>query len=758
MKILFVAGDVNRIGGIEKYNRDFLSALKKLGLKVFLVERREGGTLAKLSFVVRYIWTFLKSRPDIIFCAHLNFSPVCLVLKKSFGTPYTLALYGIEAIKIEGSMKRSALLGAKRIVTISEYTKNLILKQFPEVKDRLFMHPSAVDGSLFDIKEKNGALVEKLGLTGKPTILSLARLSTPEHKGQDRVLKALPLVLEKVPNAVYLIVGSGRDDRVNAVLEEHPELRKSVVFAGAAPDEERVDYYNLGDVYALPSKFEGFGIVFIEALACGVPVIASDDYGCREGLINGELGLLVPPDDLKAIADAIIAVLTKTAPSAVLDRKLLRKKTLENYGIDAWDKRVGQLVTELSGVHQKKALAIFMSHPIQYQVPLLVKLAKNQDFKTHTYFFWDFGVKETYDADFKRVIKWDIPILEGYQYSFLKNYSLRPSSSFFGEVNFGVIAEIIRHRHDAILVFGWGLFSNWLAFFAALISGTRIILHAESPMNQEAYKKGLKRVVRNMVLRQLFKCVSAFLYIGKENKRFYEHFGVPQNKLFFAPYAVDNERYFKEKSSLPEDRNTLRKLAGIEETGPIILFVGKLAEKKRPMDLLKAYEILLRSWPLEVRPMLIYVGDGPLREELESYKADHGLSSVYFAGFKNQLELSAYYAIADVFVLPSGLGETWGLVVNEAMCFGSPVIVSDMVGCGADLVRQEENGFMFSLGDSEKLARCIGAVLEDEETRKKFGKRSREIIEEYSQERDVAGIRQALYAYDENRSMIELNQ
>ena len=343
MKILFIAGDINRIGGIEKYNRDFFSALKETGLTTSLVERREGGILAKFSFVFRFIWQFVKERPDIIFCGHLNFSPMCLILKKCFGTPYTLALYGIEAIEIKGLLKRNAVQEAEQIITISEYTKGLILKQFPEVKVRIFMLPSAVDGSLFFIKEKNGGLIEKLGLTGRPTILSLARLSTPEHKGQDRVLKALPLVLEKVPDAIYLIVGSGKDDRVNAVLNEYPELKKSVVFAGPAADKERVDYYNLGDVYVLPSKLEGFGIVFIESLACGIPVIASDAYGCREGLLDGELGLLVPPDDLRAIADAIVAVLTKTAPSTLFDRELLRQRTLDVYGIDAWNRRVGEL-------------------------------------------------------------------------------------------------------------------------------------------------------------------------------------------------------------------------------------------------------------------------------------------------------------------------------------------------------------------------------------------------------------------------------
>lgn len=356
MRILFIAGDVSRIGGIEKYNRDLIFALTKTGASTVLVERRKGGFLAKLSFVLRVVWQFLKERPEIIFCGHLNFSPVCLTLKLMFGAPYTLSLYGIEIISTHGWLKRKAVRGAERIITISDYARGLILRQYPDLKEHIFMLPSAVDGSIFVIKKKSQTLIDKFGIAGRPIIISLARLSTPEHKGQDRVLASLPYVLAKIPNAVYLVVGGGIDERVNAVLRKHPELANSVVFTGPASDDERVDFYNLGDVYALPTKYEGFGIVFIESLACGVPVVASDAYGCREGLLDGELGRLVPPDDLQAIADAIVLILERKAPGPLLDREYLRRRTLEIYGMDAWNRRVKNLVELLCapGVMSRK--------------------------------------------------------------------------------------------------------------------------------------------------------------------------------------------------------------------------------------------------------------------------------------------------------------------------------------------------------------------------------------------------------------------
>jgi glycosyltransferase involved in cell wall biosynthesis len=157
-----------------------------------------------------------------------------------------------------------------------------------------------------------------------------------------------------VTSVDYLVVGGGIDKRVETLMNQHPELKQNVVFTGSIPNERRVDYYNLPDLYILPSKFEGFGIVFIESLACGVPVIASDGYGCRAGLLNEELGIVVPPDDITAIAKAIVSILKRSAPSQLFDREILRQKTLDVYGIDKWNDRVRNLIEILSSVKSIK--------------------------------------------------------------------------------------------------------------------------------------------------------------------------------------------------------------------------------------------------------------------------------------------------------------------------------------------------------------------------------------------------------------------
>jgi len=347
MNVLYICGFVNRIGGIEKYNKDFIESLQKTDVNLCTVQRYPGGLLAKVSFLIRVVFAYLVHRPHLVICGHLHFAVICTVFKKILGIKYYLSLYGIEIISLKTKTERESVELAEKVITISEYSRQLILEKFPDIDHKLFMHPSSVDGAVYKMLDPSRELIEKFKLQDKFVLLSLARLSTGEHKGQDRVLKALPEVLKVIPNLRYLIVGSGVDERVDHILQQQPELNDVVVKVGPVKDLEKPEYYNLADAYILPSKFEGFGIVFIESLSCGVPVIASDGYGCRVSLLNGEIGHLVDPDNTLAIAHMIIKVLRDQEKQKNEVRQKLRDKTLSIYGIDAWNMRVKKLITEL---------------------------------------------------------------------------------------------------------------------------------------------------------------------------------------------------------------------------------------------------------------------------------------------------------------------------------------------------------------------------------------------------------------------------
>ncbi|MCX6702377.1 MAG: glycosyltransferase family 4 protein [Candidatus Wolfebacteria bacterium] len=394
---------------------------------------------------------------------------------------------------------------------------------------------------------------------------------------------------------------------------------------------------------------------------------------------------------------------------------------------------------------RKYKLAVLTSHPIQYQAPLFKKISGSGNFDLMVYFNWVGGSKAaSFDKEFGQEVKWDTPLLEGYSYKFLDNFSLRPSSGFLGQINPDIVKEILANRYDAIIVMGWNSFTNWLAFLTAFISRTPVFLRGENPLNQEIIKNPFKLKLKKMLFRLLFRGIKKFLYIGEENKKFYEYYGVSEEKLVFCPYAVDNERFVAEARKLKPQKNELRRKLGITRESPVILFVGKLIEKKRPMDLLRAYELLITNYKLPKLPSLLFVGDGELRSGLENYAKDNNISGVHFAGFKNQSEISEYYAIADILVLPSGAGETWGLAVNEAMCFGSAVVISDMVGCGPDLIKNGENGYIFPLGDIKLMASRFGDLMSDPLKMKSFSEKSLEIIGRYSYNEDIQSIKEAL--------------
>jgi phosphatidyl-myo-inositol dimannoside synthase len=343
MKVLFIAADINQVGGIEQYNRAFLDALRKAGVAVSLIELKGRGLFPKVFFTLKILARQVTDRPDIILCAHINFSPVCHAVKKIFGTPYTVSLYGIDAINVRSASKLRAVSGAERVIVISEYTEACILKQLPGIKAKIYILPTAIDDAQFFIKDRPVHFVEKYHLEDCPVILTIARLNSAEHKGYDRVMKALPLVLKEVPRAKYVLVGKGSDVRVDELLK-NPLIKEHVVLTGRAENDELIDYYNLADVFVMPSKFEGFGIVHKEALLCGRPVIASDEFGGREALLNDELGLSVSPDNIEGIASAIVKVLTKKVSSRILDKEWVRAKAIELYGIGSFNERVERLV------------------------------------------------------------------------------------------------------------------------------------------------------------------------------------------------------------------------------------------------------------------------------------------------------------------------------------------------------------------------------------------------------------------------------
>ena len=322
-------------------------------------------------------------------------------------------------------------------------------------------------------------------------------------------------------------------------------------------------------------------------------------------------------------------------------------------------------------------------------------------------------------------------LLEGYTYKFLRNYS--PSPSYLkwpgGLLNLGIWSEIKRNRPDVVILMSWMNATWWLAILACRYFRIPFLYMTDANVLDDLtinrWKKWAKRILLGKIL---FPLTSGFLCSGKANRQLYKQYGVPEGKLFEFAYSWGYEALLGVSDNLKSQKRQLRAELGIPEDTYLILFCGRLSREKGTFDLLEAFGRITSP-----KKALVFVGDGELKARLGEHIADHDLDGVHFAGFQDRVELLKYYAISDVLVLPSS-HEPWGMVVNEAMCFGIPIIVSEQVGAGLDLVLEGYNGYVFPKGDVEALVNAFNHLMGlPEEEQLAMGGRSKEMIEKWTQ-------------------------
>lgn len=303
------------------------------------------GPLANLAFAAQILAYAIWHRPKLIIAGHINFIPVAYWLKRLTGIPYWTIAYGIEAWEINRPVLQKALHQADRILAISTYTRDRLLKEQNLDPAKISLLPCTFEPNRFKIAPKPDYLLQKYNLKPQqPIILTVARLPTLErYKGYDQIINALPQIRQAIPNVHYIIVGKGHDrPRIEKLIAEL-ELQDCVTLAGFVPDEQLSDYYNLCDVFAMPSKKEGFGIVYLEALASGKPTLGGNQDGAIDALSHGELGALINPDDLKEIAQTLIQILQKAYPHPIMYHpEIIRQKVIQIYGFE----RFQQTITE----------------------------------------------------------------------------------------------------------------------------------------------------------------------------------------------------------------------------------------------------------------------------------------------------------------------------------------------------------------------------------------------------------------------------
>ena len=391
-------------------------------------------------------------------------------------------------------------------------------------------------------------------------------------------------------------------------------------------------------------------------------------------------------------------------------------------------------------MRQPYRLAVLATHPIQYQAPWFRALHAHPEIDLQIFFCHHATAKEQSAAGFGVEFEWDVPLLEGYPHRFLKNVAQNPTTETFNGLDTPEIKTIIaREKFDAVLVSGWNFKSAWQAMRACWKTGTPVMARGDSHLHTPRHP--LKAALKYPFYRWFLSKFDACLAVGEWSREYYRHYGARPERIFFVPHVIDDEFFARESRRLLPQRSALRRQWNLQDDAVVFIFVGKFIDKKRPMDFVKAIALAAQQ---NSSVMGLMVGDGALRDGCEQLVRQKNLP-IKFTGFLNQSQIIESFIAADALILPSDGGETWGLVVNEAMACGCACIVSDQVGCGPDLIEADQTGAIVPMGDVNLLAQVLAECAQDAAHLKRIGENARQRVStQYSMQVVVDGMLEAL--------------
>lgn len=380
-------------------------------------------------------------------------------------------------------------------------------------------------------------------------------------------------------------------------------------------------------------------------------------------------------------------------------------------------------------------LGLVAQFPIHYHLPLYRALAEDPEIDLEVLFMQKGWSDSGYDPEVASVVEWGVDKFSGYPHRIFRNISpKRDGEGFWKFINPGLIGRVFAHRYDAIYIHGHNHFSHIACAMAAKLGFKRLILRTIS--NNLGQRSFRVRALRQLLYRPLYWLFDRFLYTGVAQRAYYKDFGVADKRLIHAPHVVDNAYFRAAADRHAPERAALKAKFGIAAERKVMLTVAKIRPVKNPLMLIEAFA---RSAPDDWT--LLWAGSGEMEDEVRAAATASG-ADVRFAGFLDQNEVPEAYAVADLFALSSWT-ETWGLVVNEALNFGLPCVVTDGVGCADDLVR-DRTGLVVRAGDTDAMADALGNLMTDDAQRARYAAGAQDLIANWGVEAYVAGLKTAL--------------
>jgi len=637
----------------------------------------------------------LRERPACLLSTHLHFFPAMRVMRGLTGVPYGGVLHGIEAWRIRSRIRLRAMQEANKLLAVSQFTRDHVVLESGVFPERVSVFPNTFDAARFVPGPKPAHLLQKYGLRpDQPVLLTVSRLALSErYKGHWQVLIALKRILLQIPDVHYLVVGTGDELSHLRAGVRMLGLEKHVTFAGFVSTEDLADYYRLCDAFVMPSTKEGFGIVFLEASACGKPVIGGFLDGSYDALDGGRLGMLIDPHHPAGIADAILSVLQKTTGNALLDDPAaLSTAVKERFGFESFKRQLIEEVRPL--VEPEKSSSVGVSVP-QRPPQCFPKAAAGRKPRIAVLT----QLNSPYQVEFfNRVAAvGDCHLEVVYLTHRDKNRQWAAPDIAHSHIILSETPHLASNAIDSLLNADLAVFNYytsrfaWRSIRARAATGQPWAFWGERPGFLQLGATGTW--FRWLALKPLHRYLAPIWGVGQFGIEGYRvEFG-QKRSYYNMPYYSELARFQLPRTTSPPGARTF-------------VYSGTLSERKGSDVLAMAFVKVAAEYP---NTRLVLVGSGPLETKVREILAPVA-DRVECCGFQPWEELPRFYAKGDIFCLPSRY-DGWGLALVEALSAGLPSIATDQTGAAIDLIAPGHNGWLVKAGHVESLATVMRQAL-----------------------------------------------